>query len=250
LKHIFYTDNYTKRITDEITIHHDTSAEFFKIHNPTFDVWSYRMRKLTHNKAVERDPLPLNSMLVGGNRWRHHYALGLTDLPIVSIDAHTDMNYDEMIPLKLVRPYNWLYFRLLEGLETHLVLPYSNFRGGRWNIVIPEKYADRFHLYSFDRKKLHAGVSLSISRSRSVEIRDLEESPPILEESKQISLDWDITREIQEERVEQLMTTIARKGDVCDIWLDEGRRGRRNTLKDHVEYCSRIYKILCNSRKS
>jgi hypothetical protein len=75
-------------------------------------------------------------------------------------------------------------------------------------------------------------------------------SPPILEESKQISLDWDITREVQEERVEKLMATIARKGDVCDIWLDEGKRRRRNTLKDHIEYCSRIYEILSNSRKS
>jgi hypothetical protein len=181
---------------------------------------------------------------LGGNRWRHHYALNLTNLPIVSLDAHTDMNYDEMIPLKLIRPYNWLYFKLLEGFETHLVLPHSNFDGGRWDIVVPEKYADRFHLYSFDRDRLNTKVSLSFRRSRIAEIRNVEECPPLLDVNKQISLDWDITRGVQEHRVEKLVARIARQDDVCDIWLDEGRRGRRNTIIDHIRYCLRMYEIL------
>jgi hypothetical protein len=154
------------------------------------------------------------------------------------------MNYDEMIPLKLIRPYNWLYFKLLEGFETHLVLPHSNFDGGRWDIVMPEKYAGRFHLYSFDRNKLSTKVSLSIKRSRIVEIEDVEISPPIPDVNKQISLDWDITRGVQESRVEKLVAKIARQDDICDIWLDEGRRRKRNTIRDHMKYCSRIYEIL------
>lgn len=243
-KHIFYADSYTKRIADEIADNHNVTAEFFRIHNPTFHVWSSWVKRQGRKKIVERELLPPNSILIGGNRWRHHYALNLTDLPIVSIDAHTDMNYDEMIFLKLVRPYNWLYFKLLEGSETHLVLPYSNFRGGRWNIVLPEKYAERFRLYSFDKKRSKAEVSLSVKHSKTVEIRDLEMCPPILEVNKQISLDWDITREIQEDRVERLMASIAKEEDVCDIWLDEGKRGKRKTLKDHVKCCSRIYEIL------
>jgi hypothetical protein len=244
LKHVFYADGYTRRIVDEITENHNIVAEFFRIHNPTFHVWSSWVKKHRHRKIVKPELLPSSSMLIGGNRWRHHFALNLTDLPIVSIDAHTDMNYDEMIFLKLVRPYNWLYFRLLDGSETHLVLPYSNFRGGRWNIVVPEKYIERFHLYSFDKKRSSAEISLSIKHSRTVEIRNLEPFPPILEVNKQISLDWDITREIEADRVEKLVASITREGDVCDIWLDEGKRGKRNTLKDDIDYCSRIYEIL------
>ena len=182
--------------------------------------------------------------MIGGNRWRHHFALNLANLPIVSLDAHTDMNYDEMIPLRLIRPYNWLYFRLLEGFETHLVLPYSDFKGGRWNTVLPAKYVDRFHLYSFDEKRSKTKVCLSFTRSRIVEIKDVEMFPPIPDLDKQISLDWDITRGVQETRVERLVSRIAREGDICDIWLDEGKRGRRNSMKEHTRYCSRIYEIL------
>jgi hypothetical protein len=248
LKRIFYADDYTKRIADEIAKSYDITAELFRIHNPTFKIWISWMKKRGKNTATER--LPPGSMLIGGNRWRHHYALDLTGLPTVSIDAHTDMNYDEMIPLRLVRPYNWLYFRLLQGCETHLVLPYSNFRGGRWNIVIPEKHFGRFHLYSFDKKKSETEVSLSLRQSKTVEIRNVEISPPIPKVNKQISLDWDVTREVKEETIEQLLTRIAGEGDVCDVWLDEGKRWKRNTLKDHVQYCLKIYEALNGLRIS
>jgi len=246
LKHIFYADNYTKRIADEIAKSYNVTAELFRIHNPTFKIWSSWMRKDERNTDKER--LPPDSVLIGGNRWRHHYALDLTDLPIVSIDAHTDMNYDEMVPLRLVRPYNWLYFRLLEGCEIHLVLPYSDFRGGRWNIVIPEKYSDKFYLYSFDKRKSRTEVSLSFNQSKTVEISNVETSVPIPRVNKQISLDWDVTREVKEERVVSLMAEIVGAGDICDIWLDEGRRKRRNTMKDHVRYCSEIFGIFNNAR--
>jgi len=247
LSHILYADNYTRKIADEIAKDHKITPQLFRIYNPTFHRWSLWIQKKRRKTNTRRNQLPPSSMLIGGNRWRHHFALELTDFPIVSIDAHTDMNYDEMIPLRFVRPYNWLYFKLLEGYETHLVLPYSNFRGGRWNIILPEKYADRFYLYSFDKKKSSAEVSISFNRSTTVEIRDLETHPPILDVNKQISLDWDITREVQEGRVERLLTRIVREGDICDIWLDEGKRGRRNTMKDHIRYCSTVFEVLNSS---
>ncbi len=246
LKHLFYADSYTSKIADKIGQHNNAKAKFFKLHNPTFHRWTSWLGKLRLNKNLEQ-LLPPSSILIGGNRWRHHYALNLTNLPMVSLDGHTDMSYDEMIPLRLIRPYNWLYFRLLEGLETHLVLPYSNFKGGRWNIVVPVKYVDRFHLYSFDRKRSSTNVCLSVMRSRNVEIKDVETILPMPNVNKQISLDWDITREVQEARVERLVARIAGEGDVCDIWLDEGKRGRRNTMQDHIRYCSRIYDILNNA---
>jgi hypothetical protein len=244
LRRIFYADSNTRRIAEEIASSHGVEAELFRINNPTFHVWGSWLRGQKvgdHSKS-----LPRNSYLIGGNRWRHHFALNLTSLPVVSIDAHTDMNYDEMIPLKLVRPYNWLYFRMLQGSETHLVLPYSNFRGGRWNIVVPDRQADQFHLYSFDRKRSRTDVSLSLRRSRAVDIAHVEDFPPIVGVSKQVSLDWDVVREVPEDRVVDLLARIVGKDDVCDIWLDEGRRGRRNSLKDHVRYCSRVYEILNN----
>ena len=244
LRHLFYSDSYTGRIADQIAQQYKVKVELYRIHNPTFHRWTSSIRRHMLDRDSRQDLLPANSMLIGGNRWRHHYALNLTNLPIVSLDAHTDMNYDEMIPLRLIRPYNWLYFKLLEGFETHLVLPHSNFDGGRWDIVMPEKYAGRFHLYSFDRNKLNTKVSLSIKRSRIVEIEDVEMFPPIPDVNKQISLDWDITRGVQESRVEKLVARIVRQDDVCDIWLDEGRRRKRNTIQDHIRYCSKIYEIL------
>ena len=82
--------------------------------------------------------------------------------------------------------------------------------------------------------------------SRAVDIDHVEDFPPIVGVSKQVSLDWDVVREVPEDRVVDLLARIVSKDDVCDIWLDEGRRGRRNSLKDHVRYCSRVYEILNN----
>ncbi len=188
--------------------------------------------------------LPSNSILIGGNRWRHHFAYDLTDLPIIVIDAHTDMSFDEMILFKLIRPYNWLYFRHLEGLETHLILPYDSFRWGRWDLTVTEKCIDRFNLYSFNRKKFEVKVSLSARCSKTIEVKDLEKTPPKLEVNKQISLDFDITREIPEDNVRKMVAKISREGDVCDVWLDEGKMGKRKTLREQMKSCLKIFEVL------
>jgi len=243
LEHIFYADDYTKRVAEAIAENQGLPAAIFRIRNPTFSRWGSWLSSCGKTK-VRCAYLPSRSVLIGGNRWRHHFALHLTDLPMVSIDAHTDMSFDEMIFLKLVRPYNWLYFRLLGGCDVHLVLPYDDFKWKRWDIAVPEDWIDRFHLYAFDRRRFKARVSLSFSRSSVIEVEDPETSPLLPEINKQISLDWEVTREISEDRVERLVADIAREGDVCDIWLDEGRRGKRRTLRDDVESCSRICQIL------
>jgi len=249
IKHILFADGYTKKIAYDIAKDHKLKAEFFRIHNPTFHRWRLALKK-SKIDGGEKVSLPSNSMLIGGNRWRHHFALDLTNLPIIMIDAHTDLSYDEMILLKLIRPYNWLYFRLLKDLETHLILPYDRFRWGRWDLVVPERYADKFNLYSFNKKSLKVKISLSAGRSKTIKVRDPEKSPPILRGNKQISLDFDVTREIHEDRVVKLIAKIAREGDVCDIWLDEGKMGNRKTLEDHTESCLKIFEILNSARVS
>lgn len=69
-------------------------------------------------------------------------------------------------------------------------------------------------------------------RSKFIEVKDLGKTPPILGAKKQISLDFDITREISDNKVLNLMKKIVREGDVCDVWLDEGRIRERRTLID------------------
>ncbi|WP_455364029.1 hypothetical protein [[Eubacterium] cellulosolvens] len=244
LQHILYADEYTKKIAVETASKTDLRAEYFQIRNPTFNRWSSWLQEHKIGRKTLPKFLPSGSLLIGGNRWRHHFALNLTALPIVSIDAHTDMSFDEMIPLRLIRPYNWLYFRLLNQHDAHLILPYDSFRFRRWDMIVPERFLPNFYLYAFNRKEMQARVSLSVNRSHVLDVKNPESSPLLEKSPKQISLDLDITREVSEERVIRLLSKIAKEGDVCDVWLDEGKRGKRRTFYDDVETCIRIFKIL------
>ena len=64
------------------------------------------------------------------------------------------------------------------------------------------------------------------------------------EKNKEISLDWDITRAVSQDRVERLVDKIARDGDLCDIWLDEGAKGKHKTLEEQTQCCARIFESL------
>ncbi len=241
---IYYTDKYTKNIAKYITDKYDVVNNFFRICNPTFHRWSMGFNRYIHKKKNQKNFIPNNSLLIGGNRWRHHFAVNLSHLPIISIDAHTDMSYDEMIPLKLIRPYNWLYFKLLDRVETHLVLPYDSFKWKRWDIVLPIEYSNKFHLYSFHKRRSKVPVSISIMNSKMIKVNDVMKKPPIPCINKQISLDLDITREIDDEEVMNLLGKIYYPGDIVDIWLDEGKRDKRQTLQDHKRSCISIYQTV------
>ena len=77
-----------------------------------------------------------------------------------------------------------------------------------------------------------------------VKVNDVVKDPPIPTVSKQISLDLDITREIADEEVMNLLRKIYYPGDIIDIWLDEGKRGERQTLQDHKRSCLSIYQTI------
>ena len=245
IQQILYADGYTGKIAKRISEDYKVPLKSYKLHNPVFYEWKSFLRKQfgTTRRRIDRKLSP-NTLLLGGNRWRHHYALLLSDLPIVVLDAHSDMSYDEMVLFSLVRPYNWIYFKLKQGTEVHLIIQKFNSLK-RTDIVVPRGSLKRFHLYSFDKEKDLAKVSVRVLGSEVIEVRDPEESYELLaEKNKEISLDWDITRIVSQDRVEKLVDKIARDGDVCDIWLDEGEKGKRKTLEEQTQCCARIFEIL------
>ncbi|MBS7631982.1 hypothetical protein KEJ47_10570 [Candidatus Bathyarchaeota archaeon] len=243
LKSIFFTDSYTEKIARKISTRFDLDSNLLRIKNPTFRLWASKLFRGGGADTNRWTQLTPGSLLIGGNRWRHHFATYLTRLPIVSIDAHTDMSFDEMIILRLIRPYNWLYYRLLDGLETHLILPYDSFRFKRWDITVPAEYAGKFHLYAFKRRRARVPVTISLLRSLMVDVDDPETSPLLEKRGKQISIDLDITREIPEERVIRLLRRVANNGDVLDIWLDEGEKKRRG-IADDIKTCMKICEAI------
>ena len=244
IKQILYADVYTERIAKRISEDYKVPLKFHKLHNPVFYEWKSFFRKQLGIRQRIEQKLPPNTLLLGGNRWRHHYALVLSDLPIVVLDAHSDMSYDEMVLFCFIRPYNWIYFKLKQGTEVHLIIQKFNSLK-RTDIVVPKGNVKKFHLYSFDKENSLAKVSLLILGSEVIEVKDPEESCELLaEKNKEISLDWDITRIISQDRVEKLVGKIARDGDVCDIWLDEGEKGKRKTLEEQTQCCARIFEIL------
>jgi len=244
IQQILYTDVYTERIAKRISEDFNVPLNFFKLHNPLFYEWKSFLRKRLGIARRTEQKLPPNTVLLGGNRWRHHYALVLSDLPIIVLDAHSDMNYDEMVLFCLVRPYNWIYFKLKQGAEVHLIIQKFNSLK-RMDIVLLKENIKKFHLYSFDKENDLAKVSLRVLGSEVVEVGDPEESYELLaEKNKEMSLDWDITRIISQDRVERFVDKIARDGDVCDIWLDEREKGKRKTLEEQTQCCARIFEIL------
>jgi len=248
IQQILYADAYTERIAKRICEDRDVPMKFCKLDSPVFYEWkSLFMKQLGIERRIERK-LPANTLLLGGNRWRHHYALFLSDMPIVVLDAHSDMSYDEMVFFRLVRPYNWIYFKLRQGTEVHLITQKFNSLK-RTDVVVPKENFKKFHLYSFDKENSLAKISLHVLGSEVIEVKDPEESCELLvEKNKEISLDWDITRIISQERVEKLLGKISRDGDVCDIWLDEGEKSKRKTLEEQTQCCARIFEILDNER--
>jgi len=244
IQQILYADVYTERIAKRISKDYKVPLKSYKLHNPVFHEWESFLRKqLGIRRRIEHKLSP-NTLLLGGNRWRHHYALLLSNLPIVVLDAHSDMSYDEMVLFCLVRPYNWIYFKLKQGNEVHLIIQKFNSLK-RTDIVVPKGDLQKFHLYSFDKENDLAKVSLHFLGSEVIEVKDPEESyGPMAEKNKEISLDWDITRIISQDRVEKLVGKIARDGDVCDIWLDEGEKSKRKTLEEQTQCCARIFEIL------
>lgn len=244
LQQILYADEYTERIANRISEDYKVPLKFYKLHNPVFYQWQSFLRKQLGTRRRIEQKLPPNTLLLGGNRWRHHYALLLSDLPIVVLDAHSDMSYDEMVLFSLVRPYNWIYFKLKQGTEVHLIIQKFNSLK-RTDIVVPRENLEKFHLYSFNNENDSAKVSLHVLRSAVIKVKDPEESYGLMaERNKEISLDWDITRVISQDRVEKLVDRIAKDGDVCDIWLDEGKKGKRKTLEEQTQCCARIFEIL------
>jgi len=244
IQQILYANVYTERIAKRISEDYKVPLKFHKLHNPVFYEWKSFLRKQLGIKQGTAQKIPPNTLLLGGNRWRHHYALVLSDLPIVILDAHSDMSYDEMVLFCLVRPYNWIYFKLKQGSEVHLIIQKFNSLK-RTDIVVPKGDIKKFHLYSFDKENNLAKVSLHVLGSEIIAVKDPEESYELLaEKNKEISLDWDITRIISQHRVEKLVGKIARDGDVCDIWLDEGEKGRRKTSEEQTQSCARIFEIL------
>jgi len=244
IQQILYADVYTERIAKRISEDSKVPLKFYRLHNPVFREWESFLRKKLGIRRRTEQKLPPNTVLLGGNRWRHHYALFASDLPIVVLDAHSDMNYDEMVLFCLVRPYNWIYFKLKQGTEVHLIIQKFNSLK-RTDIVVPKGNIKKFHLYSFDKEKDLAKVRVHVLGSEVIEVRDPEESYELLaEKNKEISLDWDITRAVSQDRVERLVDKIARDGDLCDIWLDEGEKGKRKTLEEQTQCCARIFEIL------
>jgi len=244
IQQILYADVYTERIAKRISEDYKVPVKFYGLHNPVFYEWKSFLRERLGIKRRMEQKLPPNTMLLGGNRWRHHYALLLCDLPIVVLDAHSDMSYDEMVLFCLVRPYNWIYFKLKQGTEVHLIIQKFNSLK-RTDIVVPKGNSEKFHLYSFDKENDLTKVSLHFLGSEVIKVKDPEESYELLaEKNKEISLDWDITRIISQGRVEKLIGKIARDGDICDIWLDEGEKDKRKTLEEQTQCCARIFEIL------
>ena len=244
IQQILYTDAYTERIAKRISEDYKVPLKFYELHNPVFYEWKSFLRKQLRIKRRTEQKLSPNTLLLGGNRWRHHYALLLSDLPIAVLDAHSDMSYDEMVFFCLIRPYNWIYFKLKQGTEVHLIIQKFNSLK-RTDIVAPKGNFQRLHLYSFDKENDLAKISLHVLGSEVIEVKDPEQSYELLaEKNKEISLDWDITRVISVDRVEKLVYKIVRDGDICDIWLDEGEKGKRKTIEEQTHCCRRIFEIL------
>ena len=230
---LLYGNSESKKVALKVSKQLRLPVESFKISNPMF-------KSLSKIHIYDQ---PSHTFLIGGNRWRHHYALNLTNRPMLVIDAHSDMSYDEMIVLGIPRPYNWLYFRLKRLNPINLIIqPVKKLK--RFDVALPKEAVKFFKLYAFTPSSESVYVSASLLKRIMVKVENPEAKLCELKiPGKQVSVDWDITRMVDRSRVLSLLDKICTEGDTFDLWLDEGIKGN-NRIEDHAEYCAEIIKTL------
>lgn len=164
-----------------------------------------------------------NRILIGTNI-AHHLAGGVSDLPLVVIDKHTDMYANGSVPL--CYDYRaWVYYEIKKRSEVHLVMPtVDSLSLGR--SCIPEGHEQKFHIYSLDSRKKAKFIILgedneSIKREIEKEVESLENLWK-MQGPKQISTDFDFCLSAESGILEGIIQNLIAVGNVYDFWLDAG----------------------------
>ena len=204
-------------------IFYSTSEEFQRFTKPAFEL-AEALGKRFNIPVSEYNNTKLNQkgVLIGTNS-HHHLAGGLSDLPLVVIDKHTDMYANGPVPTSY--GYNtWVYYEIRKKPEVHLIIPkVDSLSLGR--SCIPEGYEQKFHIYSLDGQKKARFFVLdddgSVKREIEKEVEDLENlvrtSGP-----KQISTDFDFYQDKKSREIEDIIEGLIAAGNVYDFWLDWG----------------------------
>ena len=149
---------------------------------------------------------------------------GVSDLPLVVIDKHTDMYANGSV--RLCYDYRaWVYYEIMKRPEVHLVMPATDSLSlGR--SCIPEGHEQTFHIYSLDSRKKAKFIILG-DDNESIK-GEIEKEAEGLENlwkmpgPRQISIDFDFCLSAESGILEGIIQRLIAAGNVYDFWLDVG----------------------------
>ncbi len=235
VEHLLYNDHESRKVALKVSERLGLPVDHFKVPNPI-------LSSILKGTVLNQPP---RTLLIGGNRWKHHYALNLTDWPMLILDAHSDMSYDEMILFRIPRPYNWVYFKLKRGGLVNLIIqPVKSLN--RCDLTVPLECLKFFRFYAFEPSSKRVYITTSLFKRAPIRVGNPEaevQENKLKISGKQVSVDWDITRVVHASRVLRLLDKVSVEGDTFDLWLDEGVNDI-NGIEDHVRYCIDIVKTL------
>lgn len=157
----------------------------------------------------------------------HGLAAGLSNLPLVVLDAHSDMYADHLEQSSLSGC--WIYKELAKGRTVHLVLPYdigniSEFRRALDNSLIPDGKEKNLFVYWMDKEENHHMFDLDkfckCVPKKVYQISKLAQ----LKMPKQISIDEDFIGERGWQKaclLDIFKNLEFTKKDTIDFWLEQ-----------------------------
>jgi len=179
------------------------------------------------------DGITESDVLLLGVNTQHRLARSLSNLPIVVFDQHTDMYRGNLKSPGKISNINWIYWRLKDGSETHLVMPRYNPLPGI--LTIPAENKEKFHIYIVDETKESIIGNLDNGKSyelKPLSVRNLETLKKL---KKQVSFDFDFLRDVKVEDAIDMLKIIDNERNLYDFWLDEPQ-----DFETQVENCISI----------
>lgn len=205
-------------------IFYSTSKEFQRLTEPAFELSKLLGKKFNIPESrYQNGGVNPNCLLIGTND-RHHLAGGVSDLPLIVKDKHTDMYANGSVPTSYSYS-TWVYYEIRKRPEVHLVMPtVDSISLGR--SCIPEGYEQKFHIYSLDGQKKAKFIILgddneSIKGEIEKEVENLENLGRI-SGPKQISTDFDFYWDKKSREIEDIVEGLIAAENVYDFWLDSG----------------------------
>ena len=213
IKEIAYRDPISELIADVI------SSEI--------DVKKYRY----NNPILEPDTLVL------GMNTQHYLSRSLTNLPIIVFDQHTDMFSGRFKFPEEMSNINWIYWKLKDGEETHLVLPNYNPLPG--DLTLPIENKENFHLYIVNQTQRPVIGNLDNGTPYELRPHDIGNLEILKKIKKQVSIDFDFFRDIDVKDAIGMLKLIKNEKNLYDFWLDYAQN-----FETRVENCINLIKVI------